>query len=41
MSLIYNAGIRLYGAAARLASMSSGKVTRMLRGQAETIARIT
>ena len=40
MKLLYNAGIRLYGAAARLASMSSGKVARMLRGQAETISRI-
>lgn len=40
MSLIYNAGIRLYGTAARLASMSSAKVARMLRGQAETIERI-
>lgn len=40
MNLLYNAGIRLYGAAARLASMSSDKVTRMLRGQAETIGRI-
>lgn len=40
MNLLYNAGIRLYGAAARLAAMSSDKVARMLRGQAETIERI-
>lgn len=40
MNPLYTAGIALYGGAARIASAGSPKVSRMLRGQAETMARL-
>lgn len=40
MNPLYTAGINLYGCAVRVASWRSPKVKDMLRGQAETIARI-
>lgn len=40
MNLIYNAAIRLYGAAAHVAAAGSPKVRRMLDGQAETMQRL-
>lgn len=40
MSLLYNLGIGTYGMAARLASLSSEKVSEMLAGQKETFRRL-
>lgn len=40
MNPLYNAGIHLYSAAARAASLKSDKVRRMLRGQRDTAARL-
>lgn len=40
MNPLYTAGIALYGGAARIAAVGSPKVSRMLRGQAETMARL-
>lgn len=40
MNLIYNSGIHLYGAAARVAALGSAKVSRMLKGQADTMERL-
>lgn len=43
MNLLYNAGIKLYGSAARLAAMRSDKVARMIKGQAlalDELARV-
>ena len=40
MNHLYNAGIRLYRQAARLAATRSPKVKRMLRGQRETFRRL-
>lgn len=37
MDLLYNAGIRLYRSAARLAALRSGKVSRMLEGQGHAL----
>ena len=40
MNVAYNAAIRLYRAAARVAALGSPKVRHMLQGQAETLARL-
>lgn len=40
MNCIYNSIIRLYAGAARLASLRSGKVKKMIAGQQETLARL-
>lgn len=40
MTPLYNAGIRLYSAAAHLASLRSTKVKRMLAGQRRSVARL-
>lgn len=40
MNQLYNTGIRLYAAAARLASARSPKIQQMLAGQKENISRI-
>lgn len=40
MNIFYNAGIRLYGVAARVASHWSAKVRNMLKGQSETLLRL-
>lgn len=40
MNPLYNAGIALYGMAARVAAMRSDKVSRMLRGQRDSLLRL-
>lgn len=40
MSLLYNAGISLFGGALRLAAMRSPKIRKMLTGQADTLATL-
>lgn len=40
MNPLYNAGIALYGAAARIAALRSEKIGRMLDGQSESLARL-
>lgn len=40
MNPLYNAGIHLYSAAARLAAMRSPKISEMLRGQRHTLASL-
>lgn len=41
MNYLYNLGIALYGAAARLAALRSEKVRKMIKGQAETFGYLS